>query len=157
GPAGEATGSFRLPYSDLQVENLVLKLGRRSGVRRIDASELDLVRGFGGGLFDAVFSGRVRDAYPSSLSSARTQGCGIRISLALRGTPELMHVPWESLYDDPASLSISMWTPVVRYLALAPSRRPLKVEPPLRILAMVSSPSDIAQLDIAQERAKLEE
>ena len=158
GPAGEAAGAFRLPYSDVEVENLVLKLSRpRSGVRRIDSSDLDLVRGFGGGLFDAVFSGRVRDVYRSSLASARNEGCGMRISLALTGTPELMHVPWEYLYDDPAFLSISMWTPVVRYLDLASSRRPLKVEPPLRILAMVSSPSDIAQLDVEQERAKLEE
>jgi hypothetical protein len=158
GPAGEAAGTFRLPYSDVEVENLVLKLSRpRSGVRRIDSSDLDLVRGFGGGLFDAVFSGRVRDVYRSSLASARNEGCGMRISLALTGTPELMHVPWEYLYDDPAFLSISMWTPVVRYLDLASSRRPLKVEPPLRILAMVSSPSDIAQLDVAQERTKLEE
>ena len=30
-----------------------------------------------------------------------------------------MQVPWEYLYDDPAFLSISMWTPVVRYLDLA--------------------------------------
>jgi hypothetical protein len=158
GPAGEAAGSFTLPYSDVEVENLVLKLSRpRNSVRRIDSSDLELVRDFGGGLFDAVFSGRVRDVYRSSLASARGEGCGMRISLALTGTPELMHVPWEYLYDDPAFLSISMWTPVVRYLDLATTRRPLTVEPPLRILAMVSSPTDVAQLDVGQERSKLEE
>ncbi len=158
GPAGEAAGSFALPYSDVEVENLVLRLSRpRSGVRRIDSSDLELVRSFGGGLFDAVFSGRVRDVYRSSLASARGEGCGMRISLALTGTPELMHVPWEYLYDDPAFLSISMWTPVVRYLDLATTRRPLRVDPPLRILAMVSSPADLARLDVGQERAKVEE
>jgi hypothetical protein len=158
GPAGEAAGVFRLPYADIEIENLVLKLSRpRSAVRRIDSPELDLVRAFGSGLFDALFSGRVRDVYRSSLASARGEGCGMRISLALTGTPELMHIPWEFLYDDPAFLSISTWTPVVRYLDLATTRRPLKVEPPLRILAMVSSPSDVVQLDVEQERAKLEE
>jgi len=156
GPAGAASGSFQVPLSDLEIENLVLKLGRRSGRRRIDASELDLVRGFGRGLFDAVFNGQVRDVYRSSLASARTEGCGMRISLALTDTPELMHLPWEYLYDDPAFLSISMWTPVVRYLDLPAGPRPLKVEPPLRILAMVSSPSDLEPLDVAQEREKLE-
>ena len=89
--------------------------------------------------------------------SARGEGCGMRISLALTGTPELMHVPWEYLYDDPAFLSISTWTPVVRYLDLATTRRPLSVEPPLRILGMVSSPADLARLDVGQERAKVEE
>jgi len=158
GPAGEAVGSFALPYSDVEIENLVLRLSRpRGGVRRIDSSDLELVRGFGGGLFDAVFNGRVRDVYRSSLASARGEGCGMRISLAFTGTPELMHVPWEYLYDDPAFLSISMWTPVVRYLDLASTRRPLRVEPPLRILGMVSSPADLARLDVGQERSKVEE
>ena len=158
GPAGEAAGSFALPYSDVEVENLVLRLSRpRTGVRRIDSSDLELVRTFGSGLFDAVFTGRVRDVYRSSLASARSEGCGMRISLALTGTPELMHVPWEYLYDDPAFLSISTWTPVVRYLDLASTRRPLHVEPPLRILAMVSSPADLARLEVGQERAKVEE
>ena len=158
GPAGEAAGSFALPYSDVEVENLVLRLSRpRTGVRRIDASDLELVRAFGGGLFDAVFSGRVRDVYRSSLASALGEGCGMRISLALTGTPELMHIPWEYLYDDPAFLSISTWTPVVRYLDLVSTRRPLHVEPPLRIMAMVSSPVDLARLDVGQERAKVEE
>src|SRR4029079_6683667 len=52
-----------------------------------------------------------------------------------------MTVPWEYLYDDPAFLSISMWTPVVRYLDLASTRRPLRVEAPLRMLGMVRSPA----------------
>ena len=158
GPAGEAAGEFRLPYSSVELENLVLKLSRpRTAVRRVDSPELELVRAFGGSLFEALFAGRVRDVYRSSLSSAQKEGFGLRISLALTGTPELMPLPWEYLYDDPAFLSISTWTPVVRYLDLPASRRPLKVEPPLRILAMVSSPSDIVQLDVDQERQKLEQ
>ena len=157
GPAGDATGSFTPPFSQLELENLVLKLGRPRGVRRVESPDLELVRSFGGMLFDAVFTGRVRDVYLSSLTSAKSAGQGMRISLALGDTPELMPVPWEYLYDEPAFLSISAWTPVVRYLDLATGRRPLKVEPPLRIVAMVSSPSDLPQLDVAQERAKLEE
>ena len=156
GQGGETTGEFRLPLNEDQLENLVLKLSRpRTTVRRIGTSELEVVRTFGGSLFNALFNGPVRDVYRSSLSAARTEGCGMRLSLAMTGTPELMHVPWEFLYDDPAFLSISTWTPVVRYLDLASTRRPLMVEPPLRILAMVSSPSDVAKLDVEQERAKL--
>jgi CHAT domain-containing protein len=158
GPAGEAAGQFRLPYSDVELENLVLKLSRpRSAVRRLDSPELELVRDFGGSLFESLFSGRVRDVYRSSLASAQKENCGLRISLALTGTPELMPLPWEYLYDDPAFLSISTWTPVVRYLDLPASRRPLLVQRPLRILGMVSSPSDVVELDVGQERQKLEE
>jgi CHAT domain-containing protein len=136
----------------------VLKLSRpRSAVRRVDSPELELVRGFGGSLFESLFAGRVRDVYRSSLASAQKENCGLRISLALTGTPELMPLPWEYLYDDPAFLSISTWTPVVRYLDLPASRRPLLVQRPLRILGMVSSPSDVVELDVGQERQKLEE
>ena len=136
----------------------MLKLSRpRSAVRRVDSPELELVRGFGGSLFESLFAGRVRDVYRSSLASAQKENCGLRISLALTGAPELMPLPWEYLYDDPAFLSISTWTPVVRYLDLPASRRPLLVELPLRILGMVSSPSDVVELDVGQERQKLEE
>jgi CHAT domain len=157
GPAGEAAGQFTPPFTDLELENFVLKLSRpRSAVRRVDSPELDLVRGFGSSLFEALFSGRVRDAFRSSVASARNEGCGLRISLALTGTPELMPLPWEYLYDEPRFLSTSTWTPVVRYLDLAAGRRPLLIKPPLRILGMISSPSDLVDLDVDRERRKLE-
>jgi hypothetical protein len=47
-------------------------------------------------------------------------------------------------------------TPVVRYLDLPRRRPPLTVEPPLRILGMISSPTDAAPLDAQRERANLE-
>ena len=84
GPSGEASGSFTPPFSQLELENLVLKLGRPRGVRRVDSPDMELIRTFGGALFDSVFNGRVRDVYVSSLASVRSAGQGMRISLALR-------------------------------------------------------------------------
>jgi hypothetical protein len=158
GPAGETEGQFQLPGSKLELENLALKLSRgRNVVRRVDSPELALVRRYGTELFDAVFSGHTRDLYRDSFTLAQGEGKGLRLTLALTKTPELLHVPWEYLYDDPAFLSISTWTPVVRYLDLPRSRPPLPVTQPLRILAMVSSPSDVVSLDVGQERRNLEE
>jgi hypothetical protein len=37
---------------------------------------------------------------------------------------------------------LSAETPLIRYLDLAERIRPLKVKPPLRVLAMISSPAD---------------
>ena len=157
GPTGETTGQFRLPLSKLELENIALKLSRgRNVVRRVDSPELELVRGLGGSLFEALFSGKVRDLYRDSFAVARQEGRGLRVTLALTGAPELMHVPWEYLYDDPGFLSISTWTPVVRYLDLPRGRRPLVVTPPLQILAMVSGPSDVVELDTGREQANLE-
>ena len=123
----------------------------------MDSPELELVRGLGGSLFEALFSGKVRDLYRDSFAVARQEGRGLRVTLALTGAPELMHVPWEYLYDDPGFLSISTWTPVVRYLDLPRGRRPLEVTGPLQILAAVSGPSDVVELDTGREQATLEQ
>ena len=158
GPAGETTGQFRLPLSKLELENIALRLSRgRNVVRRVDSPELELVRGLGSSLFEALFSGKVRDLYRDSFAVARQEGRGLRVTLALTGAPELMHVPWEYLYDDPGFLSISTWTPVVRYLDLPRGRRPLEVTGPLQILAVVSGPSDVVELDTGREQATLEQ
>jgi hypothetical protein len=158
GPSGEVSGSFKLPWPDVELENFVLKLGRsRQGVRRVDSPEFALARRVGCELFEALFAQEVRDLYRGSFEQARAEGKGLRVTLALAHAPELMHVPWEYLCDDRDFLSISTQTPVVRYLDLPTSRRPLAVALPLRILALVSSPSDVVALDVSRERAKLED
>jgi hypothetical protein len=156
-PGGEAAGLFELPFSELELENFVLRLGRAPrGRRRMESSEMSEARRFGGRLFEALFQQRVRDLYHGALARADGKGKGLRISLHLTEVPELLHLPWEYLYDDPNFLAISTWTPVVRYLDLPRQRGPLELQPPLRVLAMVSSPTDAVALDVAHERANLE-
>jgi CHAT domain len=154
---GEASGSFELPFAALEIENFVLRASRgREARRRMESPQTVQAREFGGRLFDALFRQRVRDVYHEALADADRTGHGLRITLALTDTPELMDLPWEFLYDEPNFLAISVMTPVVRYLDLPRTRRPLQIVPPLRILGMVSSPSDAAQLDTAREQANLE-
>ncbi len=156
-PSGEAVGRFELPFSELEIENFVLRLGRAPrGRRRMESSEMSEARRFGGLLFEALFQQRVRDLYHGALARAEGRGRGLRITLHLTEVPELLHLPWEYLYDEPRFLAISAWTPVVRYLDLPRQRGPLELRTPLRILAMVSSPADNVALDVAQERANLE-
>jgi CHAT domain len=157
GPAGEAMGRFKLPFSDLELENFILRVGAtRRGRRRVDSPEMELAKGFGAKLFGALFEGDVRELYRSSMSETRGGGGGLRLTLSLTGAPELLQVPWEYLYDHPSFLSISTWTPIVRYLDLPKPRRPLQIELPLRILALVSAPTDAEPIDATQERTKLE-
>jgi len=156
-PCGEASGSFELPFADLEIENFVLRASRGAQTRRrMESSQTENARIFGGRLFGALFHDRLRDVYQGALSDADRTGHGLRITLALTDTPELMDLPWEFLYDEPNFLAISVMTPVVRYLDLPRQRRPLGIEPPLRILGMVSSPTDAAPLDTDRERANLD-
>ncbi len=158
GLGGEAPGTFAAPFTATELENFVLKVGRtRRGVRRIESPEMGLARAFGGRLFSALISGKVDELYRTCLGEARTAGQGLRVTLSLSEVPELGGIPWEYLFDEPDFLSISTWTPVVRYLDVPKPRRPLQVELPLRILGIVSAPSDAGQLDAGLERTRLEE
>jgi hypothetical protein len=157
-PAGAAFHRFKLPFSELEVENFVLRMGRtRPGVRGINSSEASAARTFGGRLFDAVFGSDVRGSFRSSIDEAERRGVGLRIRLRLADTPELADLPWEFLHNAALNgfLLLSVQTPLVRYLELARPIRPLAVIPPLRVLAMIASPHDYAPLNVEREWNKL--
>ena len=159
-PAGQSTSSFKLPFSDLEIENFLLKIGQsRRVMRRIDAPETEAVKAFGARLFDAAFAGEVRACLRSSLEEAQRQNRGLRIRLRLNDTPELAGLPWEYLYNSALNrfFALSIETPVVRYLELPEWTRPLAITPPLRILAMIASPRDQAPLNVEREWGRLRE
>ncbi|MFL5732961.1 MAG: CHAT domain-containing protein, partial [Chloroflexia bacterium] len=160
-PSGEIIRApFELPFSDLELENFMLKAGpSRRGVRRADTPETDAAKRFGEKLYAALFTADVRSALQSSLDDARQRGesgrqrVGVRLRLRLAEVPELASVPWEYLYNPSLNrfLALSTETPLVRYLDLPERVRPLKVVLPLRVLVMVAGPSDYARLDVRQE------
>ena len=153
-PAGQADGEFELPFSDLEVENFILRVGRtRKGVRRLESPEMEAARQFGGRLFEAVFSNELRGNLRSSLNEAAQQDAGLRFRLHLTDTPELADLPWEYLYDATHDefLVLSVQTPIVRYLDLPIKTETLSTSLPLKILVMISSPSDFPTLDVEKE------
>lgn len=159
-PAGRAAVDFTLPFAELELENFVLRVGRtRRGLRRLESSEMEAAKAFGGRLFETVFDGEVEDCFRSSLDEASEHGAGLRIRILLTGVPELTDLPWEYLYNPALNrfLCLSVETPLVRYLDLRERIRPLDVKPPLRILVMISSPQDCAWLNVEREWTKLRE
>ena len=154
-PAGESPAvEFTLPFSTLELENFVLKVGlgrrRTRGPGRPEAAP---VKDFGGKLYGAVFQDELRDALQRSLSLTGAQQAGLRLRLRLADTPELAELPWEFLYDRRHNrfLALSRRTPLVRYLDLPDPPHPLDVEGPLRVLVMISSPHGYPALDVEQE------
>lgn len=157
-PAGQATAEFEFPFSDLEIENLMLRVGRpRKGTRRADSPELQEVKKFGGRLFEAVFNPEVRAAFRSSYDLAQSQEAGLRLRLSFVNTPELMDLPWEFLYSPAQNrfLALSVSTPLVRFIDLPQTLQPFTVRPPLRILSMFSSPTDYEELDAEAEWGRL--
>ncbi|MGH7490846.1 MAG: AAA-like domain-containing protein, partial [bacterium] len=160
-PAGQATVEFSLPHSELELENFLLKIGRpRRSTRSTASSELATTKAFGNRLFRAVFEDAIDNCFRRSLDEAKRQKAGLRLRLRLAEVPELANVPWEYLYYNSSFdrfLSLSIDTPIVRYIDLPEPSRPLAVKPPIRILAMISSPYNLVQLDVEQEWEKLKQ
>src|SRR5215471_18543282 len=154
-PAGESTSvQFAVPFSPMELENFFLRVGRpRRGTRGPGRPESAPVKDFGGKLYGAVFQDELRDTLLRSLSQTRAHRLGMRLRLRLADTPELAELPWEFLYDPRLNrfLAQSRRTPLVRYLDLPDPPQPLSVEGQLRLMVMISSPTDHPGLDVEQE------
>jgi hypothetical protein len=157
-PAGQASHDFVLPFSDLELENFVLRMGRPyGGTRRIDSQDVAIAKAFGSRLFDAVFDSDARSCLRSSSDEATAKGQGLRLRLRLNRAPELADVPWEYLYNPTLNrfLALSTKTPLVRYLELPERIRPIAVTPPLKILAVIANPKEQAPLAVEHEWRQL--
>ena len=159
-PAGETSTTMQFPFDALalerQLDKLQIALLRSGGKRRVAYSkEQQDVRDFGLALFDALMSGDVRSLYDVSQTKAGSKGLRIKLRIA---DPGLAALPWEFLWDPRRRdfVCLSAYTPVVRYLELSQPPQPLLVDPPLRVLGMIASPTDLLSLDVEQEKERVE-
>ena len=116
-------------------------------------------RDFGQRLYAATFAGAVGTCLRRSLDKTQAQGQGLRIRLRLdQGVPELADLPWEYLFpaDLNRFLALSDETPLVRYLEVAEGVQPLRVTPPLTLLAIIANPSDVPPLAVEEEWRRLQ-
>lgn len=152
---------FILPFDATTLENLLLKLDPgRSGTRRGPRNpQIDAGRRLGGALYEAVFADEVALAWARSRDLAAEQGHGLRLRLRLGDAPSIAGLPWELLYDAKANAFIaqSERTPVVRFLDVPHLQPPLTVVGPLQILAVISAPTDLPELDVDAEWKHVQE
>ncbi|HET8953277.1 MAG TPA: CHAT domain-containing protein [Solirubrobacteraceae bacterium] len=115
------------------------------------------MRALGGQLFDAMFSGQVRDGF-SALRRAGAPGgnTGVRIRLNLRQAPKLLVLPWEFLHCDGQFLALSEKTPIVRYLPTPNPLGAVDVTAPIRVLALAPKPAGTEKLAVEEEWRNLE-
>jgi hypothetical protein len=155
---GQAEAPFHPPFSQDELELFVLRLTRpRRATRRVETPQMEAVKRFGEGLFDALFTGELRACLRASHEDAIRQGKGLRIRIHPVSAPELADVPWEYLFHGSLNrfLALSTDTPIVRYLDIPEAVRPLEVVPPLRVLVAIAGPTDLVELDVEQEWERL--
>jgi hypothetical protein len=161
-PVGQASIDFTLPLSQAEIERFSWRTGfspRDIILRKSPGSStapLSLEQ-FGTRLFDAVFAGKVGQLFFRSLDAAERANLNLRVQLQFDDVPEIAALPWEYLYvrDLNRFLVLSTRTPLVRYVALAQPERPLSVPLPLRVLAVLSNPSDVPRLQVEEEWTRL--
>ncbi len=108
---------------------------------------------FGAHLFTKLFNQRLYAALRSFIDTAQSEGAYVRIRLDLTDVPELGSLPWEYLYDTNLNhfYATSIKTPIVRYLSVGNPVEPLIAQEPLRILVVISQPSDASPLNVEKE------
>lgn len=116
----------------------------------------------GQALYRAVFRDSVGGAFDRSRGSAEARGRGLRLKLRFDlsrpGGARAADWPWETLAEDPKRpFSLDPATPVVRYLEVRRSIRPVRLVPPLRVLAVAADPRGCSPLpiDLEAERSRL--
>lgn len=161
-PAGEAHAIMSLPFDEASLENQLLKLENarlRSGnlTRHSNQDSETTARSFGRALFEALFTGDIRTRYDMSQTEATASKKGLRLKLRLRAS-ELAVLPWEYLYDNRQGefLCLRRKTSLVRYPEAAQPKPPLRIDPPLRMLGIVSSPRNHPQLDTEHEKQRVQ-
>lgn len=151
-PIGQASAPFSPPFSDQETTDFPLRFG---DWERSDSPRIQAIQVFGERLFRAAFAEEVRDCLRSSLTYAADHKAGLRIRLRLNEVPELADLPWEYLWDPRHKqfLMLGNIAPIVivRYIEVPEIIQPLKVRPPLRILAITSSPVGLQPLNIEKE------
>jgi len=159
-PAGRGarTRSLVLPSLE-ELEELRSSLGgvRSGGASRnlrIDGPSEDSSADLGLRLFLSVFKEEVLESWRRSLFQAQSR---LRLRLSLDNDPHLLRVPWELLFDPELKEFIATTMPVVRTLDVPIAHpRALAGLGPLRILTILSGPSDYATLDTPQEWSGLD-
>lgn len=153
----QASAPLDLKLTDDEMNGYLEQLGHRRLRGAGDARTAS--KALGGKLFDALFHDDVRVLWKTALTFADAQGKGVRLHLRMSDAPELADLPWELLYDAGANsfLNLSNMTPLVRFLELPNPPRSLQLEPPLRILGVLSLPDDYLELGVEREWDKLQD
>jgi CHAT domain/WD domain, G-beta repeat len=123
--------------------------------RRVLPETEQPVREVGQVLFAGLLgAGEVAGRYRAAAAVAAERGEGLRVVLRV-DDPVLAGLPWEAMYDRAAGAYVCRQDQLVRHVPVASVPTPLRVEPPLRILGVVSSPRGLPPLDVDKEQEQL--
>ncbi len=156
--AGEASANVALDVEMLQARRAQLQhaiLASAVPSRAVLSETERPLREVGAILFSALLgSGEVAGRYRASAALATDKAQGLRVVLRI-DSALLAGLPWEAMYDDAVGAYVCRHEQVVRQVPVASVAAPLMVQPPLRILGVISSPRGLPVLDVEKEKEQL--
>ncbi|MFD4422486.1 CHAT domain-containing protein [Agromyces sp. NPDC058484] len=156
---GEPRETISLDLDDLIERRPLLEasvLSSSVSARRVMSDTETALQQVGLRLFESTFRGAVATAYRTSMAVASERGKDVQISLRLTA-PGLAALPWEALFDAEAGVYLCRKETLVRHVPAPYSPAALAIEPPMRVLGMISSPRGLPMLDVSAEQERLEE
>ena len=147
---GEESDKFQLNIKRIR---LTLNLINRQ------QTDKELLKALGGELYDALFPNTINALFHKTIGGAQANGDSVRLRLIFE-SPKLASIPWEFLYDDKNNTFLGNNTQTVlsRYINVPQQKRDIKsASLPLKVLVVISSPSDLISLDTAGEEKLIRE
>ncbi len=147
---GEVSGQLRL---NMRIIKPILNLIKREEIDK------ELLKDLGNELYQALFPNQINARFHATMANIQGNEYSARLHLIFE-FPELAALPWEFLYDEGTNtfLANNKQTVVSRYIDVPLQKRDIKAASlPLKILLVISTPSDLASLDATGEANLIQE
>jgi len=143
--------------SELRWEKNQIKLT----LKLIDSGQTnsELLKALGSQLYQAIFPDKINARFHATIAAAKANQESIRLRLIFE-SPELAALPWEFIYDEDTNIFLANNTETVlsRYIDVPLLKRDIKAASlPLKVLLVISTPTDLAKLDVAGEEKLIRE
>lgn len=147
---GEVSGELQL---NLRIIKPIVRL-----IAKEQANQ-ELQKDLGNELYQALFPNQINALFQAAIARAQANQESVRLRLIFE-SPELAAIPWEFLYkqDTNTFLGNNTETVVSRYIDVPLQKRDIKAASlPLKVLLVISTPTDLATLDVAGEEKLIRE
>jgi HEAT repeat protein/CHAT domain-containing protein len=141
---GDVSSEFRLDMNAIELALELIELNNTND---------KLLKSLGNQLYQALFPNQINARFHATMAGAQANQESVRLRLIFQ-SPQLAALPWEFLYDAETNtfLGNNIQTVLSRYIDVPLQKRDIRTAKlPLKVLLVISSPTDLAKLDATGE------
>ncbi|OUL23125.1 hypothetical protein BV372_30295 [Nostoc sp. T09] len=141
---GDVSAEFHLDINEIELALELIELNKTND---------KLLKRLGNQLYQALFPNQINARFHATMAGAQANQESVRLRLIFQ-SPQLAALPWEFLYDAETNtfLGNNIQTVLSRYIDVPLLKRDIiTAKLPLKVLLVISSPTDLATLDATGE------